>query len=154
MVRLLADRHFTPLADAMMADKDQRLWLLPHTARQFGANPLDPHGVGVISVLPQFFGDGVSPDTLPAIRSWTAALFGELDRQDKRITGGELRASRCLSPCCSALRTATSTSSWVTTSQDCSPLRNCTAWRTHPRASMGLAREGSPADQCRDRRLS
>ena len=92
MIRLLADRRFTPLADAIMADKDQRLWLLAHTARQFGADPLDPHGVGVISVLPQFFGDGVSPDALPTIRSWTAALFGELDRQDKRITGGELCA--------------------------------------------------------------
>jgi len=92
MIRLLADRHFTPLADAMMADKDQRLWLLAHTARQFGADPLDPHGVGVISVFPQFFGDGASPNALPAIRSWTAALFGELDRQDRRITGGELGA--------------------------------------------------------------
>jgi haloalkane dehalogenase len=92
MIRLFADHNFTPLADAMMADKDQRLWLLAHTARQFGADPLDPNGVGVISVVPQFFGDGASPNALPAIRSWTAALFGELDRQDRRITGGELSA--------------------------------------------------------------
>ena len=92
MIRLLADHNLTPLADAMMADKDQRLWLLAHTARQFGADPLDPNGVGVISVFPQFFGDGASPDALPAIRSWTEALFGELDRQDRRITGGELGA--------------------------------------------------------------
>ena len=92
MIRLFADHNFTPLADAMMADKDQRLWLLVHTARQFGGDPLDPNGVGVISVFPQFFGDGTSPNALPAIRSWTAALFGELDRQDRRITGGELGA--------------------------------------------------------------
>jgi haloalkane dehalogenase len=92
MIQLFADRHFTPLADAMMADKDQRLWLLAHTARQFGADPLDPNGVGVMSVFPQFFGDGASPDALPAIRSWTEALFAELDRQDRRITGGELGA--------------------------------------------------------------
>ena len=92
MISLFADHNFTPLADAMMADKNQRLWLLAHTARQFGADPLDPNGVGVISVFPQFFGDGASPDALPAIRSWTEALFGELDRQDRRITCGELGA--------------------------------------------------------------
>jgi 2-hydroxy-6-oxonona-2,4-dienedioate hydrolase len=48
--------------------------------------------VGVISVFPQFFGDGAGPNALPAIRYWTGALFGELDRQDRRITGGELGA--------------------------------------------------------------
>lgn len=92
MILLFADHHFTPLADAMMEDANQRLWLLAHTARQFGANPLDPNGVGVISVVPQFFGDGASPDAIPAIRSWTGDLFSDLDRQDRRITGGELGA--------------------------------------------------------------
>jgi hypothetical protein len=33
MIRLFADHHVTPLADAMMADTDQRLWLLAYTAR-------------------------------------------------------------------------------------------------------------------------
>jgi len=92
MISLLADHNFTPLADAMMADKDQRLWLLAHTARQFGADLLDPNGVAVISVFPQFFGDSAGPNALAAIRSWTGALFGELDRQDRRISGGELGA--------------------------------------------------------------
>ena len=69
---------------------DQRMWLLGHTERQFGADPLDPGSVGITSVLPQFFGDGDQPDPMPAIRAWTAALFGDLDAQDRRITQGQL----------------------------------------------------------------
>jgi 2-hydroxy-6-oxonona-2,4-dienedioate hydrolase len=90
MIRLLADPDMTPLADAMLDDPDQRMWLLGHTARQFGADPLDPGSVGITSVLPQFFGDGDHPDALPAIRAWTAALFGDLDAQDRRIAQGHL----------------------------------------------------------------
>jgi len=90
MIRLLADPDLTPLADAMLNDPDQRMWLLGHTARQFGADPLDPGSVGITSVLPQFFGDGDQPDSMPAIRAWTAALFGDLDAQDRRITQGQL----------------------------------------------------------------
>src|SRR5262249_33031266 len=90
MIRLLADPDMTPLADAMLDDPDQRMWLLAHTARQFGGDPLDPDSVGITSVLPQFFGDGDHPDALPAIRAWTAALFGDLDTQDRRIARGQL----------------------------------------------------------------
>ena len=90
MIRLLADPDMTPLADAMLDDADQRMWLLGHTARQFGADPLDPDSVGITSVLPQFFGDGDHPDALPAIRAWTAALFGALDTQDRQIARGQL----------------------------------------------------------------
>ena len=90
MIRLLADPDMTPLADAMLDDPDQRMWLLGHTARQFGGDPLDPDSAGITSVLPQFFGDGDHPDALPAIRAWTAALFGDLDTQDRRIAGGQL----------------------------------------------------------------
>lgn len=90
MIRLLADPGMMPLADAMLDDPDQRMWLLGHTARQFGGDPLDPDSVGITSVLPQFFGDGDHPDALPAIRTWTAALFGDLDTQDRRIAGGQL----------------------------------------------------------------
>jgi 2-hydroxy-6-oxonona-2,4-dienedioate hydrolase len=90
MIRLLADPDMTPLADAMLDDADQRMWLLGHTARQFGADPLDPGSVGITSVLPQFFADAGQPDALPAIRAWTAALFGDLDTQDRRIARGQL----------------------------------------------------------------
>ena len=92
MIRLFADQNFAPLADAMIDDRDQRLWLLGHTARRFGLDPLDPQGVGVRSILPQFFGDGETPDALAAIRAWTGALFGALADQDARIASGQLAA--------------------------------------------------------------
>ena len=94
MIRLLADPDMKPLADAMLDDPDQRMWLLGHTARQFGGDPLDPGSVGVAAVVPQFFGDGDRPDALAAIRAWTAALFGDLDAHDRRIAGGELAGLR------------------------------------------------------------
>jgi pimeloyl-ACP methyl ester carboxylesterase len=90
MIRLLADPDMTPLADAMLNDPDQRMWLLGHTARQFGGDPLDPDSVGVAAIVPQFFGDASRPDALPAIRAWTAALYGDLHAQDRRIAQGQL----------------------------------------------------------------
>jgi pimeloyl-ACP methyl ester carboxylesterase len=92
LIRLLADPNFAPLADAMMADQNQRLWLLNHTAARFGLEPLNPEGVGVLSVLPQFFGEGEIPDALAAIRAWTGALFPALAEQDARIAHGDLAA--------------------------------------------------------------
>jgi haloalkane dehalogenase len=92
LIRLLADPNFAPLADAMMADQNQRLWLLNHTAARFGLEPLNPDGVGVVSVLPQFFGEGETPDALAAIRAWTGALFPALAEQDARIAHGDLAA--------------------------------------------------------------
>jgi haloalkane dehalogenase len=92
MIRLFADDEFAPLADAMVDDQNQRLWLLQHTARRWGLDPLDPNGVGVVSVLPQFFGDDQQPDALDAVRAWTGSLFASLDRQDAVIARGELRA--------------------------------------------------------------
>jgi haloalkane dehalogenase len=68
------------------------LWLLGHTARQFGADPLDPDSVGITAIVPQFFGDEGHRDALPAIRAWTAALFSGLYAQDGRIARGELAA--------------------------------------------------------------
>jgi pimeloyl-ACP methyl ester carboxylesterase len=89
MIRLFADQQLAPLADAMVSDPDQRLWLLQHTARQFGSEQL-PDGIEAVAILPQFFGDAANPDALPAIRAWTAALFAQLDEQDGRIAEGLL----------------------------------------------------------------
>src|SRR5262245_32724639 len=50
MIRLLADPDLSPLADAMLEDPTLRLWLLGHTARGFGLDPTDQHGVAVASV--------------------------------------------------------------------------------------------------------
>jgi len=90
MIRLFADEHFTALADALTADPNQRLWLLQHTARQFGNEDVDPDGIEAASVLPQFFDADDHPDSLAAIRAWTGTLFADLDEQDERIATGQL----------------------------------------------------------------
>ena len=91
MIRLLADPAFTALADAMVNDDAQRLWLLQHTAAQWRMDALDPEGIAVQSILPQFFGDADQPDAIVAIRAWTAGLFDALDEQDTLISSGALR---------------------------------------------------------------
>jgi pimeloyl-ACP methyl ester carboxylesterase len=91
MIRLLADPGLTPLADAMINDEGQRLWLLQHTADQWGLDAVDPDGLAIQSILPQFFGDASQPDALTAIRTWTAGLFDALVREDALIHSGALR---------------------------------------------------------------
>jgi haloalkane dehalogenase len=90
MIRLLADPGLTPLADAMMDDPNQRLWLLNHTGRQWGLDAADQQGIAVVSILPQFYGDETQPDALVAIRAWTSGLFPALDQQDAHVTAGDL----------------------------------------------------------------
>jgi len=92
MIRLLADPSLTPLADAMIAEPGQRLWLLAHTGNQFGMDPADQGGIAVHSLLPQFFGDESQPEALAAIRAWTADLFPALEQQDTHIYAGDLAA--------------------------------------------------------------
>jgi haloalkane dehalogenase len=91
LIRLLADPELAVLADAMLDDPNQRLWLLQQTARQWDQDPDDPNGIGLF-VLPQFFGDAEQADALPAIRAWTAALFADLDAQDAATRDGRLAA--------------------------------------------------------------
>ena len=90
MIRLLADPALTPLADAMVNDEGQRLWLLQHTADQWGLDAVDPDSLAIQSILPQFFGDADQPDALIAIRAWTAGLFDALVRQDELIDSGAI----------------------------------------------------------------
>jgi haloalkane dehalogenase len=90
MIRLLADPGLIPLADAMMDDPNQRLWILNHTGRRWGLDAGDQQGVAVASILPQFYGDDSQPDALAAIRAWTSALFPALDQQDAHIAAGDL----------------------------------------------------------------
>jgi hypothetical protein len=47
MIRLLADPTLTPMADAMVNDAGQRLWLLQQTAAQWGLDDFDSDGVGI-----------------------------------------------------------------------------------------------------------
>ena len=90
MIQLFADPALTLLADAMVDDPNQRLWLLAHTNRQFGLDAADQQGVGFASILPQFFGDQTQPDALVAVRAWTSALFAALDRQDTHVAAGDV----------------------------------------------------------------
>jgi pimeloyl-ACP methyl ester carboxylesterase len=91
MIRLLADPTLTPLADAMINDEGQRLWLLQYTADHWGMDAGDPQGVAVKSILPQFFGDADQPDALAAIRGWTGGLFESLTEEDALVASGALR---------------------------------------------------------------
>jgi pimeloyl-ACP methyl ester carboxylesterase len=91
MIRLLAEPTLNPPADAMMGDDTQRLWLLQHTADHWGLDTLDPNGVAVRAILPQFFGDSDQPDALPAIRAWTSRFLEALDEHDALISNGALR---------------------------------------------------------------
>jgi len=63
--------------------------LLAHTGRQFGLDAADQQGVGVASIMPQFFGDQAQPDVLVAVRAWTSALVAALDRQDTHVAVGD-----------------------------------------------------------------
>jgi pimeloyl-ACP methyl ester carboxylesterase len=92
MIRLFADDGLAPLADAIVADPAQLLWLLNFSARQFfGTDELPPDGITVTSILPQFFADAETPDALAAIRAWTGTLFADLDDQDAGIASGQLK---------------------------------------------------------------
>jgi pimeloyl-ACP methyl ester carboxylesterase len=90
MIRLLAVPDLIPLADAMINDEAQRLWLLQFTADHWGMDALDPQGVAVRSILPQFFGNADQPNALAAIRAWTAGLFESLTELDKLVDSGAL----------------------------------------------------------------
>jgi len=114
------------LADAMLNDPDQRMWLLGHTARQFGGDPLDPDSVAVAAIVPQFFGEAGRLDALPAIRAWTAALACDLDAQDN------WPAWTFPSAWSSARWTATSPPTWPPTSPACSPRPTPTWWTARP----------------------
>src|SRR5215469_10660670 len=65
MIRLLADPDMTPLADAMPNDPDQRMWLLGHTARQFGGDPLDPTAWGSPPSCPSSSATRAAPTRCP-----------------------------------------------------------------------------------------
>ncbi len=91
MTRLFAEPELTSLADDMISDDAQRLWLLQRWGVQWELDAADPEGIALQSILPQFFGDATQPDALTAIRHWTSGLFESLDKQDAVIATGALR---------------------------------------------------------------
>jgi haloalkane dehalogenase len=92
LIRLLADPHFTPLVDAVLADPAILGWMLNFTDRLLREGPADPHGVGATTIRPQFFGDKEQPDAVAAIRAWTAELFADLELQEAHLAAGDLTA--------------------------------------------------------------
>jgi haloalkane dehalogenase len=92
LIRLLADPHFTPLVDAVIAEPAILGWLLTYTDQLLREGPADPQGLGATSILPQFFGDKEQPDAVAAIRAWTAELFTDLELQKSHVAAGDLAA--------------------------------------------------------------
>lgn len=90
MIALLADPEYRDLANALLDDDTQRLWLLQHSAVHMGVQPADPEGIATASILPQFFGAPEHPNALDEIRLWIADLPRALKRQDDRIMTGQL----------------------------------------------------------------
>ena len=88
-IRLLADPHLAPLADAIVANGAVLGWMLTFTDGKL--NPSEgPDGLGSLAILPQFFGDATQPDAIAAVRAWTADLFPGIAEQNYQVTSGQL----------------------------------------------------------------
>jgi pimeloyl-ACP methyl ester carboxylesterase len=91
MTKLLSEPELGALADNMINDPAQRLWLLQRWGQQWELDSADPDGLAAQSILPQFYGNDSQSDALAAIRAWTAQLPASLDRQDALIAEDALR---------------------------------------------------------------
>ena len=91
MTKLLSEPELGTLADDMIGDPAQRLWLLQRWGLQWELDATDPEGLAAQSILPQFYGNDSQPDALAAIRRWTAQLPASLDRQDILVAEEALR---------------------------------------------------------------
>lgn len=90
MIQLFADTKLQTLADDMVGDPKQLLWLLQRQGMRWGLDANDPEGIVRNSILPQFYGDEYQPNAVASIRAWCARLHGELDQQDKMVGNGFL----------------------------------------------------------------
>ncbi len=91
MVRLFAEPDLTELADDLVNDELQRLWVTQRWGAQWKFDPDDPESIAQRSIIPQFFGDADQPDAIAAVRGWCAGLHQALADQDALIAGGALR---------------------------------------------------------------
>jgi pimeloyl-ACP methyl ester carboxylesterase len=94
MTRLFSDPQLKTLADDMVSDPNQLLWLLDRWGRQLGLDSDDPEGIVNTSILPQFVGDADRPDALTSIRAWIEVLPDAFSQQDALIESGVLRTLR------------------------------------------------------------
>ena len=83
MTRLFSDPRLKTLADDMVGDPNQLLWLLQRWGTQFQLDADDPSGIIQHSILPQFYGDEHQPDAISSIRAWCAELRPALNEQDE-----------------------------------------------------------------------
>ncbi|MFD6444844.1 alpha/beta fold hydrolase [Promicromonospora sp. NPDC060204] len=91
-IRFLADPHLAHLADDVIADPSILGWMLTFTDKRLNPGPPNPAGLGALAILPQFYGDQTQPDSIAAIRAWTADLFPAIAEQNEQIATGELAA--------------------------------------------------------------
>jgi pimeloyl-ACP methyl ester carboxylesterase len=94
MTRLFSDPQLKSLADDMVGDPNQLLWLLNRWGDQFELDADDPSGIVQQSILPQFYGDEHQPDAVASIRAWCAGLRPALNHQDELVHSGALRDLR------------------------------------------------------------
>lgn len=90
MTRLFGEPQLQTLADDMVRDPNQLLWLLQRWGVQWELDANDPDGVVRHSILPQFYGDDDQPDAVASVRAWCAGLRDTLDRQDALVNSGAL----------------------------------------------------------------
>lgn len=90
MPQLFADRQLKTLADDLVGDPNQLLWLLQRWGVQWELDADDPEGIVRNSILPQFYGDDQQPDAVASVRAWTAGLHDALDQQDALVSSGIL----------------------------------------------------------------
>jgi pimeloyl-ACP methyl ester carboxylesterase len=64
MTKLLSEPELATLADDMIGDPAQRLWLLQRWGQQWELDSTDPEGLAAQSILPQFYGNDTQPDAL------------------------------------------------------------------------------------------
>lgn len=83
MTRLFSDPQLKTLADDMVGDPNQLLWLLARWGAQMDLDADDPSGIVQTSILPQFYGDEDQPDAITAVRAWCAQLPDALDQHDE-----------------------------------------------------------------------
>jgi pimeloyl-ACP methyl ester carboxylesterase len=94
MTRLFSDPQLKSLADDMVGDPNQLLWLLQRWGAQFQLDADDPSGIIRNSILPQFYGDEHQPDAIASIRAWCAGLRPALIQQDDLANSGALAELR------------------------------------------------------------
>jgi pimeloyl-ACP methyl ester carboxylesterase len=88
MTRLFSDPQLETLADDMVDDPNQLLWLVQRWGTQFELDVDDPAGIVAQAILPQFYGDQHQPDAIASVRAWCAGLREALKEQDELVRTG------------------------------------------------------------------